>query len=80
MGSNMAQQNDRPFRTFQVRDISHLHGNRPCFDIVFHDDENSCERYSESVWDTHEAAELVANHMEHNGSRPCHWDVLRKKA
>lgn len=68
---------ENPMRRFQVRDIT---GDRPCFDLVFHDDENRCQRCSESVWDTHAAALQVAEHLEQSGARPCHWDVLRKQA
>lgn len=76
--SNLCELNS--MRRFQVRDVSSSYGNRPCFDVVFHDEENRCERYSESVWDTHEAALQVAEYMERHETRPYHWDIVRKMA
>lgn len=65
-------------RRFQVRDISG-HYDEPTFDIIFHDDENGVERYSEAVWNCKEQAVLEAERFDEAQLRPVHWEICRTK-
>lgn len=67
-----------PAKRFRVRDIS-AHYDEPRFDLVFDDEENGVERYSESVWDTEPQAQIQATMLEDAQVRPVHWDVLQVK-
>jgi hypothetical protein len=66
-------------KRFQVRDITNKdnHWGEVEFDIIFFDDDNRKERYSDNVYYDYNEALTDRNLFEARAERPTHWDVFR---